>query len=60
MLDYEKSERGDITIFALQGNLDALTAPSLKKEIEALLAARRINVIFDLAKLELIDSSGVG
>ena len=60
MLDYEKSERGDITIFTLQGNLDALTAPSLKKEIEALLAARRINVIFDLAKLELIDSSGVG
>ncbi|MBK6684331.1 MAG: STAS domain-containing protein [Deltaproteobacteria bacterium] len=60
MLDYEKKERGDVTVFALKGNLDALTAPALKKEIEALLAARRINVVFDLSGLELIDSSGVG
>lgn len=60
MLEYDKQERGSITIFALRGNLDALTAPSLKKEIEALIAARRINVVFDLGGLELIDSSGVG
>jgi anti-sigma B factor antagonist len=60
MLDYDKQERGDVTIFSLKGNLDALTAPALKKEIEALLAARRINVVFDLSGLELIDSSGVG
>jgi anti-sigma B factor antagonist len=60
MLDYDKKEQGDVTIFSLTGNLDALTAPSLKKEIEALLAARRINVVFDLQGLELIDSSGVG
>jgi anti-sigma B factor antagonist len=60
MLDYEKMERGDVTIFSLKGNLDALTAPSLKKEIESLLAARKINVVFDLSGLELIDSSGVG
>lgn len=60
MLDYNKQERGGVTIFSLEGNLDALTAPSLKKEIEALLAARRINVVFDLQGLELIDSSGVG
>ncbi|MEQ8275257.1 MAG: STAS domain-containing protein [Deltaproteobacteria bacterium] len=60
MLDYDKTERGDVTVFSLKGNLDALTSPSLKKEIEALLAARKINVVFDLAGLELIDSSGVG
>lgn len=60
MLDYDKQEKGDVTVFSLKGNLDALTAPSLKKEIEALLAARRINVVFDLSSLELIDSSGVG
>jgi len=60
MLEYEKTERGDVTIFSLKGNLDALTAPSLKKEIEALLAARKIHVVFDLDALELIDSSGVG
>jgi anti-sigma B factor antagonist len=60
MLDYEKTERGNITIFSLRGNLDALTAPSLKREIEGLMAARRIHVVFDLEKLDLIDSSGVG
>ena len=60
MLEYEKQDRGDITVFSLKGNLDALTAPSLKKEIESLMAARKIYVVFDLAGLELIDSSGVG
>ena len=60
MLDYDKQELGDVTVFSLKGNLDALTAPSLKKEIEALLAARKINVVFDMSGLELIDSSGVG
>lgn len=60
MLDYQKTEQGDVTVFALKGNLDALTAPALKKEIEALLAARKIHVVFDLSSLDLIDSSGVG
>src|SRR5688572_23020066 len=60
MLDYQKQDQSDVTVFSLRGNLDALTAPSLKKEIEALLAARRIHVVFDLEGLELIDSSGVG
>ena len=60
MLEYDKLEQEDVTVFSLKGNLDALTAPSLKKEIEALLAARKIHVVFDLHALELIDSSGVG
>lgn len=60
MLDYQKTEHNDVTIFALKGNLDALTAPTLKKEIEALMVTRRIHVVFDLAALDLIDSSGVG
>src|SRR5438105_1142334 len=60
MLDYTKTEQKDVTVFALKGNLDALTAPTLKKEIEGLLAARKIHVVFDLHGLELIDSSGVG
>lgn len=60
MLDYERYELHDITVFSLKGNLDALTAPSLKKEIEGLLAARKIHVVFDLVALDLIDSSGVG
>lgn len=60
MLSYQKHDIQDITVFALRGNLDALTAPTLKKELENLLANRRIHVVFDLSGLELIDSSGVG
>jgi anti-sigma B factor antagonist len=60
MLDLDKRETDDVTIIALQGSLDAMTAAPLKKEIEALIAARKVKVIFDLAQLDLIDSSGVG
>jgi anti-sigma B factor antagonist len=60
MLKYNKREEGDIMVFALEGNLDALTAPELKQEIESLMAARKVHVVFDLDQLELIDSSGVG
>jgi anti-sigma B factor antagonist len=60
MLDYHKQEQSDVTVFSLKGNLDALTAPILKKEIEVLLSARKIHVVFDLKDLDLIDSSGVG
>lgn len=60
MLEYDKKLEDDIVVFSLRGNLDALSAPALKKEIDILLAERRIHVVFDLSKLELIDSSGVG
>lgn len=60
MLDYERQDNASVTVFALKGNLDAITAPTLKREVEALMAARRIFVVFDLSRLELIDSSGVG
>lgn len=59
-LQYEKSDIADVTVFALKGDLDALTAPDLKAEIDQLLAARRIKVVFQLKELTLIDSSGVG
>lgn len=60
MLDVSRSEIGDVTVVQLRGNLDALTAPTLKKEVEALLSIQKTRLIFDFADLELIDSSGVG
>ncbi len=60
MLEYDKKLADDVVVFSMRGNLDALSAPALKKEIDTLLAERRIHVVFDLGKLELIDSSGVG
>lgn len=60
MLEYDKKLEDDVVVFSMRGNLDALSAPALKKEIDSLLAERRIHVVFDLARLDLIDSSGVG
>lgn len=45
----------------LQGNLDALTAPTLKRDVDRLLSqGPEPRIIFDLSRLEFIDSSGVG
>jgi anti-sigma B factor antagonist len=60
MFEYRREQHGTITILSLRGNLDALTAPELRREIDALVAERRSPVVLDLAGLELVDSSGVG
>ncbi|MCS6912173.1 MAG: STAS domain-containing protein [Myxococcales bacterium] len=60
MFDYRRELHGTVTILRLRGALDALSAPELKREIDALVAEKRSPVVLDLAGLELIDSSGVG
>jgi len=60
MFEHSRTDKGDITILALKGSLNALTAPEFKPQIDALVGARRLRVIVDLSGLELIDSSGVG
>lgn len=60
MMEVSHSEAGRVTIIHLRGNLDALTAPALKKEVEALFTAQKSFLVFDFESLELIDSSGVG
>ena len=47
-------------MLSLKGSLNALTAPEIKPDIDALVAEKRLRVAVDLAALELIDSSGVG
>ncbi len=60
MLEFEQTNRDDIVVLTLKGNLDALTATDLRPTIDELVSSRRLKVIFDLAGLTLIDSSGVG
>ena len=60
MLEFEQTDRDDIVVLILKGNLDALTATELRPTIDELVSSRRLKVIFDLAGLTLIDSSGVG
>ena len=59
MPEYDKADQGDVRL-ALKGIQDALTAPPQEGDRSVLPLARRINVVFDLRGLELIDSSGVG
>jgi anti-anti-sigma factor len=44
---------------SIGGELDALTAPELRREIDRLVQARYQQVVVDLSGLRLIDSSGV-
>ena len=57
---FERTERDGITVLALTGNLDAATAHNLKQEVVAIADAKKGKVIVDLARLTLIDSTGVG
>jgi anti-anti-sigma factor len=60
MLEHHRVDRNDVSLLSLKGSLNALTAPEIKPDIDALVAEKRLKVAVDLAELELIDSSGVG
>lgn len=60
MFEYRRQQHGPVTVLSLRGNLDALSATEMRREIDALVAEQRSPIVLDLAGLELIDSSGVG
>jgi anti-sigma B factor antagonist len=60
MFQFERTEREGVTVLTLTGNLDAATAAGLKQEVVALSDAGKTRVAVDLARLTLIDSTGVG
>jgi anti-sigma B factor antagonist len=45
---------------AVEGELDAVTVPELRKEIDRLTASSPKRVVIDLSSLRMVDSSGVG
>ncbi|MDQ1084549.1 MULTISPECIES: STAS domain-containing protein [Microbacterium] len=56
-------ERRDLThavVLEIEGRLTAAVAPQLRNEVADLVAAGRTNVAVDLAKVDFIDSSGLG
>lgn len=59
VLNVDLEDVGAVSVLSIAGSLDAVSAPELKAHIEKLLAGSRIQVVVDLARLELIDSSGV-
>lgn len=60
MLEFHKEEAEGIVILTVKGVLDALSAPELRPTIDEIVAKRKQHIIFNLAELTLIDSSGVG
>lgn len=56
----EREDRGPVTVLSVEGELDTLNAPSLKQYADQLVADGRTRFVFDMSKVSLIDSSGVG
>ena len=52
--------RGNVLVLSRKGNLDAITVPERKPEIDNIVSERKTAVVVDLSGLTLIDSSGVG
>jgi anti-sigma B factor antagonist len=52
--------RSDVVMVRFEGALDALTVGELRRMIVEVLAGRPRNVTVDLARVTLLDSSGVG
>lgn len=53
-------EREGIVILGLKGRLTAGESNPVREKITELVAAGKVNIIFDLANVEYIDSTGLG
>ncbi len=59
-MKYTLTENGDETVLAIDGTLDAVTAPDLRSVVDQLVNDKKKSVTLELSNLRLIDSSGVG
>ncbi|HJZ86457.1 MAG TPA: STAS domain-containing protein [Polyangia bacterium] len=59
-MTFSRKDNGEETVLAIEGALDAVTAPDLRPTLDALVAEKRRKIVVDLSALRLIDSSGVG
>jgi anti-sigma B factor antagonist len=53
------TDSGRLT-FRIEGELDALSVPEIRTELDSIVARKPTEVVFDLSALRMIDSSGVG
>ena len=50
---------GDITVIAIQGQLDSNTSPAAQKAVDEVLAGGAKKVVFDFSALDYISSAGL-
>ncbi len=55
-----RSHEGDLSVLALNGYLDAHTAPQFEKAVQEEFDAGRVRIIVDCANLTYISSAGLG
>src|SRR5882724_768008 len=59
-MNYSRTDEGTATTLCVRGELDAVSAPTLRPLLDELVEADRRDITVDLSGLRLIDSSGVG
>ena len=55
-----KSTEQGLSVFALEGYLDAHTAPAFEKALEAEFEAGRVRLVVECSRLTYISSAGLG
>jgi anti-anti-sigma factor len=60
LLRIETSEKNDILVIKLIGEVNTLTAFSLDEKIQAYFLAHKYKFIFDLSEMPFISSAGIG
>ncbi|MDE9366942.1 STAS domain-containing protein [Luteipulveratus sp. YIM 133132] len=53
-------EEGDITVVTLAGEVDVFSAPTLRDELAAVIAADHTMLLADLTDVPFLDSTGLG
>ena len=59
-LDITESQREGVVILALKGRLTMGESNSVREKVGEVAASGRVNIIFDLAHCDYIDSTGLG
>ncbi len=54
------SHQDDVTIVAIEGRFDAVTAPQIKSDLYKLIEGGAIRMVINLEKMDFIDSAGLG
>src|SRR3984957_746152 len=59
-LELTSTEREGVTIVAMKGRLTVGEASAPREKVNELVAAGKVNIIFDLSAVDYIDSTGLG
>lgn len=59
-LDLDVSERGELSVLTVRGEVDVSTAPRFRERLIELVNEGRCNVVADLSDVDFLDSTGLG